>query len=62
MVVEVIGKDTTVIKETVCNNCASILRYTNSDTRMKKYTDYGGMTEAYKVITCPCCCKEIEVR
>jgi hypothetical protein len=52
--IEVIGKDTSIAKTTVCRNCASVLRYLPMDVRKEYKTDYTGGRDYYDFIQCPC--------
>lgn len=49
------------LKQVDCKECGSTLEYTIADTEVKEYTDMGGYSESYRVITCPVCSNEVEV-
>lgn len=51
-----------VVKQVVCYNCGVTLEYTPNDTRKVVYYDYGGGADACKVIDCPKCQKELQVK
>lgn len=55
MAVQIIGVDPRRFKECTCSNCASRLRYTDSDRTSQKISDYTGDTEINFFITCPQC-------
>lgn len=60
MTVNIVGKDQTVVKRVTCRNCASLLEYTQSDTRKIKHScDYLGDCEIDDGITCPNCGKDV---
>jgi RNase P subunit RPR2 len=60
--VNVVGKDTTVVKRVTCRNCASMLEYTPSETFTETHYDYGGGSDNYTKIICPSCGKKIIVK
>jgi len=60
--IEVIGKDQSVYKQVTCRECASILRYTNTDTTTRKWTDISGVSETIRELRCPTCSNMVEVR
>lgn len=55
MAVTIVGEDASVKHRVTCKQCAAILEYTKSDTRVKTETDYTGDTDYYKVLDCPKC-------
>lgn len=55
MAIEVIGKDEGAKKKTTCKNCASILLYTDSDTKRETHKDYTGGSDTYRILVCPVC-------
>lgn len=59
--VQVVGKDPTVVKRKTCWNCSSILEYVPLDIREGKSYDYTGCADYYRYITCPTCMKEVVV-
>lgn len=62
MAIEVLGrKHPSATKVVVCKNCGAELRYTNSDKREHKTTDYTGCVDVYPVIDCPDCGKMVYV-
>lgn len=52
---EVIGENPKYIKQTSCANCAAVIRYTDSETVVKIYSDYGGGSDTYRELNCPRC-------
>ena len=59
--VKVIGKNSAMIKETTCSQCASKLEYTNSEAKTRSRTDYTGDTSSWQYIECPECKHEVIV-
>lgn len=59
----VVGKDPSFIKRVTCSNCASIVEYTMSETREEKRNhDYLGDYDIVRVLNCPSCGKEMQVK
>lgn len=56
---EAIGTDERHIKAVSCTNCATIVRYTESEVKRIDGTDYGGGPDGCTYITCPKCSKRI---
>lgn len=54
--------DASVVKQVVCRNCGVQLEYVPNDAVEKKHTDYTGDTEVYRVIVCPKCNNDVEVK
>ena len=61
MAIKVVGKDKKKIRKVTCNNCSSILEFTNSDIKGRTYKDISQVTETVYYIVCPDCRKQIEV-
>ena len=59
--VEVIGRDEAVMRETSCRGCAAKLRYSSNDIFTHKYSACG-ISESDPAIRCPQCQKIILVR
>lgn len=59
--VRVVGRDERYVRKATCHHCASILEYTNSETKEKTVSDYGGGRDIVNYITCPSCGNEITV-
>lgn len=54
--VKVVGKDEKAIKRITCKNCASILEYTQSETKRGKFNvDWTGDGDDKDYIDCPTC-------
>lgn len=59
--VQVVGKDSTVVKRITCRNCSSILEYVPSEVQTQVSEDYGGGTDVLKYINCPCCTQKVTI-
>lgn len=57
--INVVGKDNSLIKRVTCKNCASILEYLPVDLKERTGSDYSGGRYTIKYITCPECSKEL---
>ena len=60
--VQVVGKDQTLIKRITCRHCTSILEYIPSEVRSRTVRDYGGGSDELREITCPGCGTDVQVR
>jgi hypothetical protein len=60
--VEIVGKDLSVVKICTCRNCGSILRYGNQDLRKYSGTDYSGGPDGREWIICPGCGEDVTIR
>ena len=60
--VSIVGTAQSLIKQTTCKNCASILEYTESEVKTRTGKDYDGGTFVVKSIDCPRCQNEVVVR
>lgn len=59
----VVGKDPQFVRRCTCGNCASVIEYTLSETREEKRNhDYLGDYDIVRVLNCPSCGKEIQVK
>jgi hypothetical protein len=54
--------DPSVVKRTVCGNCACTLEYVPYDIQEDYSTDYTGGRDYYKYIKCPRCLHSVHVR
>lgn len=61
MTVEVIGEDSTILKETSCKGCGARLRYGSKDVKRDYTTDYTGDHDYYRFVSCPRCGHECHV-
>lgn len=59
--VQVVGKDPSMMHQVTCRNCASILQFTQSEVKVVVETDYTGGKERVYTITCPDCEDKISV-
>jgi RNase P subunit RPR2 len=59
--INIVGKDTSLIKRVTCKNCASILEYLPIDLKEKTNSDYDGGRYTIKCITCPSCYSQIVI-
>lgn len=59
--VKVLGIDDKHVRRKSCTKCASILEFTDSETVMKRWSDYSGDSGYYDSIVCPKCGNEVEV-
>lgn len=59
--VQVVGKDESEVRRVTCRNCASVLQYVNAEVKDERHYDYGGGSDIYYYITCPCCNKNVTV-
>lgn len=50
-----------VVRETICGNCGSTLRYTPNDVQKEVHRDYGGGVDTEHFIQCPACGKKAYV-
>lgn len=57
--INIIGKDDSLLKKVTCQNCASILEYPPAVIEERHLTDYTGSRSTTRYITCPCCKKQI---
>lgn len=53
--VQIVGKDLSVVKKVTCRHCSSILEYLPIDVRTRTSTDYTGCVDVIKYIFCPSC-------
>ena len=60
--VQVVGKSDKFVKEVVCRNCSSELRYTNSDVHTVHSKDYGGGADGQEYIRCPACVHKVVLK
>ena len=60
--IEIIGKDTTILKRVTCKNCTSVLQYSNVDVKKDYSTDYTGGRDYYSYVQCPCCGNKVVTR
>jgi RNase P subunit RPR2 len=58
----IVGKDPEKVRRCTCNNCASILEYTLSETRTRVVFDYSGDSETIRELTCSGCGHVIQVK
>lgn len=61
----VIHKDPhpSVVKEAVCRDgCGATIGYVPNDIQQTTHYDYGGGSDTYNYVTCPCCSKKIFVK
>lgn len=56
------GPHPSVVKETVCKKCGSVLQYTPVDVKEDYSTDYLGDRDYYHYITCPTCANKVHVK
>ena len=59
---EVIGTDPRFLKQCSCKNCASMIRYTDSELHRIEGKDYTGSPDGKEFIICPVCHREIIIR
>ena len=59
--VQVVGKDESVYKQSTCGKCASILRYTLSEVQNRRVSCMGDIDTFYFVV-CPCCGHDVPAR
>lgn len=58
----VVGKDPKYVRRVTCTHCASIVEYTQSETRqVRRNWDYLGDSDLVRVLNCAGCGKEIQV-
>lgn len=62
MAIRIVGKDQDKVRHVSCGNCASILEYTLKDTYTRVISDYGGGSDTYRFLNCPCCDEQISVK
>lgn len=56
LMVKIVGKDQSVVKQITCRNCASILEYRPIEVKtLWEGTDYGGGPDGAKGFKCPSC-------
>jgi len=60
--VQIVGRDQSLVKRTTCRHCTSILEYIPSEVRSRYSRDYSGCSDEVREITCPGCGKDIQVR
>jgi len=60
--INIIGKDDSLLKKVTCQNCASILEYLPVDIEEKHLICIDGSRTTTRYITCPCCKKEIIIK
>lgn len=60
--VNIVGKDNSVVKQITCKGCASILEYTQVEVKSVHSTDYSGGADGHEYIDCPCCGKKVIIR
>ena len=60
--VQIVGKDPTVIKRVTCRKCSSILEYTLNEVQQFKSYDYGGGCDIVRYVPCPCCSHKVSVK
>ena len=58
----VVGIDTQNVKRTSCRKCASIIEYTESETRQVTSRDISGVSDTSHILTCPKCGHDITTR
>jgi DNA-directed RNA polymerase subunit RPC12/RpoP len=51
-----------VVKETVCRNCGSVLQYVPRDIKQRTVSDYLGDRDIINYIECPECNEQVTVR
>lgn len=61
MTVRIIGNAKSKLRKAECDGCAKELSYIGNDVQEAIHTDYGGGSEKWWFITCPCG-KKIEVK
>jgi RNase P subunit RPR2 len=61
MAIEIVGKDEGAKKKTTCKNCASVLVYTDADTKREVHIDYIGDSSAHRILVCPECKERINL-
>lgn len=59
--VTVVGIDPSKVKKKSCNNCASVLEYTESEIKRVDGKDYSGGADGYTYITCPKCGHDVKL-
>lgn len=57
----VIGKDKAKVHRVTCDDCASIIEYTLSETKTHVHHDYGGGSDTYRTLKCPSCKETIDL-
>lgn len=60
--VQVVGKDASLVKRITCKNCASMLVYTLSEVKTINGRDYSGGPDGREYIKCPSCNKQVIIR
>lgn len=60
-VIVIAQRDPQAVKRCLCQNCASVLEYTRSDTQKRSHRDYTGCTDTWRVIVCPTCSADVRV-
>ncbi len=60
--VQVVGKDTSVVKRVTCRNCSSVLEYVPGEVKSRSGKDYSGGPDGKEWIDCPCCGKEVTLK
>ena len=60
--VQVVGKDNSVVKRVTCRNCGSILEYSAHEVKRRDGKDYTGGADGCEYIGCPNCGKEAIIR
>lgn len=60
--VRIIGVVESAVKQATCNNCASLLEYTQSEVQVYRGTDYSGGADGREWIDCPKCGKMVVLK
>ena len=58
----IVGKDQSMVRRCTCDNCASIIEYTLSETTTRMVSDYIGDLEQIRELACPGCGERITVK